>query len=309
MGWGPTHTQRVELGRTRALRVVIGQAKRPMCGVRVDLSDCPGGDGWTFMHVGEGHLTWGEEYVCYTLPTGQPHIIRIESPNGVWETGVFTLTRGEIHRFKPEFLRPGLVRLRVVDDTGRPLSPSLVSTRQGSPNWTSQKARSPALARTSGVLAYGDQNGEILLDGIATNRPITLHVEAKGYEFITRVVEIRPEETLDIGDVVLHPATGSVRVEFKHVSDAKHEFIVLLNQVGGSTLNRKTTTGDEVLFSNLSLKRAHYHVLVAPGKGVPGKVYSVSLDRDQPHKDVIVDIRDLASARLRETTAETEAPE
>ncbi|MBK8205892.1 MAG: hypothetical protein IPK87_03745 [Planctomycetes bacterium] len=299
MGWQQPATFSFQIdAHARTLKAVVPVATKPMYGVRVDLSRLPASEDWKLeiRRNGlpglalSGVLKWGHAYTNYALSFDGDFEIRIEGLFGVWDSGAFRVEPDKVREFVAEVTLPVTIRLRAVDTNGDPISRSSATVRRHLlPSWEMYRLRNSSAQRAqerakaagkepykegppkpkrpppvgqSGVLAYAEPGGEILLSGVASSLS-ALYVEGDGFEQTEVRFHVKPGEHLDLGDVALKPALGSITFKFINAEPGA-EFVYIVGKYrSGPGGERGTTSGSAVHTVNgLSINRGVYWVVV-----------------------------------------------
>lgn len=301
-GWQQPATFTFQIDtHARTLKAIVPVATKPMYGVRVDLSRLPSSADWKleFRRNGltgidlRGVLKWGSAYTNYALSFDGDFEIRIESTFGVWDSGAFRIGPDEVREFVAEVSLPVTIRLRAVDPNGDPVGRSSATVRRHLlPSWEMyrgrdrsarrakeraaeraasgkeplkegpSKAKLPPPTGQNGALAYADSNGEILLNGVASTLG-TLYVEGDGFEQTEVRFNAKPGEHLDLGDVALKPALGSITFKFINAEPGAEFDYIVGKYHSGPGGERGTTSGGAVhTVSGLSINRGVYWVVV-----------------------------------------------
>lgn len=299
MGWQQPATFSFQIdAHARTLKAIVPVATKPMYGVRVDLSRLPVSEDWKLelRRNGlaglalSGVLKWGSAYTNYALSFDGDFEIRIEGSFGVWDSGAFRVGPDEVREFVAEVTLPVTIRLRAVDQSGSPIGRSSATVRRHLlPSWemyrlrdtSAQRAKErakaagkepykegptkpkrPPPAGQNGVLAYAEPSGEITLSGVASSIK-ALYVEGEGFEQTEVRIDAKPGEQVDLGDVMLKPAVGSITFKFINAEPGA-EFVYIIGKYhSGPGGERGTTSGEPVhSVTGLSVNRGVYWVVV-----------------------------------------------
>ncbi|MCB9932739.1 MAG: hypothetical protein H6841_04870 [Planctomycetes bacterium] len=309
LGWKNPFCVEIPLNtHARSLTVVIPESSEPRCAVHVELDGFRENEGWEMHIQGEaiwstfGKPNWGGLYRNYTLLAGLEYVIRISGPRGVWESEPFVLEEKEVRVFKPQVAEPITVRCRVVDELGKPVTPCFASTRyHAMPNWHTvrklsnqilQKRKDGTVDRrelsNTGNGTAGDTEGVIILKGVPSN--ITkLYVEAQGCERTTVELSAKPGVHVDLGDVVVVTAVGSITVRFKNMASGEQFRVAVMKLRQGFEAPVLTDGSDTHTFSALSVNRGTYTVWASRGNGFTPVQVQVTLSAEHPVQEVEID--------------------
>ncbi|MCC7509664.1 MAG: hypothetical protein IT464_09840 [Planctomycetes bacterium] len=302
MGWQQPATFLFQIdAHARTLKAIVPVATKLMYGVRVDLSRLPSSADWKleFRRNGltgigpSGVLKWGSAYTNFALGFDGDFEIRIEGALGVWDSGAFRVGPDEVREFVAEVTLPVTIRLRAVDPYGTPIGRSSATVRGHLlPSWEMyrlrersarrakerakeraasgkepikegpSKAKLPPPTGQNGALAYAEPNGEITLSGVASSLRM-LYVEGDGYEQTEVPFNAKPGDQLDLGDVVLKPAAGSITFKFVNAEPGAEFLYTVGKERSGPGGERGTTSGSAVhTVTGLSINRGVYWVVV-----------------------------------------------
>jgi hypothetical protein len=203
------------------VRLVIPEDPQ-QCFVTVDLSEWPEGETVTItVNSGGGGIFFNAEAqggtVWRTLQLNLPRVpykLQASGPSGVWRSESFQIVRGGTHQLNAVPAKPFSARARFLDESGNPVAGGCLHIMDaGYPPWLRfSRVQLPRSSWTHGnLMAFSGQDGVAILPNLPAGT-IELFLEARGTEVQTRTIQGTPGEVVDLGDIVLAPATGRLEI-------------------------------------------------------------------------------------------------
>ena len=251
-GFLAMHSFKVDDAALNALTAIVIPAVDPatQAGLVIDLTSLRQEDGWEFMlligatRTSQGFLRWGREYRVLDLnPRRGPYTARIEGRFGqVWDSGPITPIPGEVIHLVPRMQQASRVRCTVLSAEGTPLFPTFAALSERLvPNWDMFRKATDGLRRESEGFAYGNRHGVIVLEGVPSS-VTQVYIEAEGHERVAVPVVLTPGQPLDLGEIRLGRAVGSLTVELFDFGSSL-DLVAVLRGTDGSFFAQKRFDG------------------------------------------------------------------
>lgn len=272
----------------------IPRSDQPHCGLIVQLGQAASTETFAvrvFKSSGSvvdyGTVSSIEEFKTLKLWSGQAYRVHVRGRASAWESEDTFLKKDEVKTLTAEPLAFAHVQLQVVDMTGKPLWPAMLSfsVYRYSRLDSARKPRSSASFGDQGF-ARADGDGIILLRDAAPGTRVAL-VEALGYE--PKLVEFSagPGETVDLGRIALEPAQGKISIRLTNRRDGASYYVALLEPGAGPLCKPVMTDKESLSFEALAMRR--YVIFVYFAEGQKGTSQPVSLTAAHPTATVEID--------------------
>lgn len=176
-----------------------------------------------------------------------------------WLSDWIPVAAGEVTTVSARLTRCGAIRARIVDDSGLPVTGAVLRISDGA----YLPYKSTGLARSRPGMALAGADGAVELRRVPAGR-LVAEVEAWSREVAKREVTIEPGAVVDLGDIVLAAAYGSIEVELIGPVDGIDYHVTLLQPAGPPILEPVSAKGGRCTFSGLPIRK--YVIAVTPGK-------------------------------------------
>lgn len=190
--------------------------------------------------------------------------VDVKGKHGIWVSPFFEVEKGKTYEFWAEPMKVATVVCRMIDPDGNPLLNTCMHTmRPGGPGWWLQRNH---VAKTSYTGAGWPPTVQGGADGVArmTNLPPgerEFFFEAWGHERAVRKVRLVAGETVDVGDVVLAPATGTIEVNLINFDPELDYQIELATPYGIGLINvSRLSKNTHAIFQNAAGRSYMIHV-------------------------------------------------
>lgn len=272
----------------------IPRSDPPHCGLIVQLGQAASTETFAvrvFKSSGSvvdyGTVSSDADFKTLKLWSGQAYRVHGRGRTSAWESEDIFLKKDEVKTLTAEPLAFAHVQLQVVDMTGKPLWPAVLSfnVHRYSRLDAARKPRSSASFGDQGF-ARADGDGKILLRDAAPGTRMAL-VEALGYEPKLVDVSVKPGEILDLGKIALEPAKGHISIKLTNRRDGASYYVALLEPGAGPLCKPIQTDKDSLSFEALAMRR--YVVFVYVAEGQKGTSQPVSLTAAHPAAAVDID--------------------
>jgi hypothetical protein len=197
-----------------------------------------------------------------------------------WDSGIFHLAEQETCLLQPIVEPCGTVSCKVFDAEGNPLPDARVSVSRGRfPQWDIWKTDLPGWCEV-GVRCRADEFGQCTLYGIPPGQ-LEVEVNARGFELVVIPCNIAAGNLLDLGEVRLLQATGSIQMQLTGVkADAKYEAV--LYQTGSSPVDDAVSFDDSGYLDLQRVQLRTYTIVVRQCGGGWATSKFVELSADNP---------------------------
>lgn len=232
--------------------------------------------------------------------------VDVKGKQGIWVSPFFEVEKGKTYEFWAAPMKVATLVCRMIDPDGKPLLNTQMHTmRPGGPGWYLQRNH---IAKTNYTGAGWPPSVKGGADGVArmTNLPPgerEFYFEVWGHERAARKVNLIAGETVDVGDIVLAPATGRIEVNLIN-RDPELTYGAALKTPFGIGLIELVSKieGPSVVFENVASRKYMIHIGAMrniKGKNV-GRGKNIDIELQAGQKLTIdVDVSDIDPADSR----------
>lgn len=174
----------------------------------------------------------------------------------------------------------GSVHARIVNDGGDPVEGAGLAVVDG--GYMAFLANNQPVTPTGSI---SDKGGAISLTGLPTGE-VLLQVEARGFEPQTIAVKIEAGGDLDLGDVTLVKAVGTITVKLTGMQDGAKYRVAVAHPNGPPVYPAAVAVDGKAVLSQLPLRT--YLVCAFPAVG--GRVVKELVALDSSHVDAEVQL-------------------
>ncbi len=259
----------------------------PKESVNIIVSDA-GGNDWVTASVASGQ-TWR----TLDAPLQWTCVVRVTGDSGVWRSEQFKATPGTTREFSPVAAVPFTVRARFKDPQGNVVTKAVINSLPCNyADWRSLANHAPSydVGRSKRFLAPAGKLGIAEIGGLCPGE-VELVFEAYQFEPATKVVSGRPNELIDLGDIVLQPATARIEVHLLNRNATVGYYVWLCAPKASGTIGLiKNVNQDRVAFEQLA--RRPYRLHISAGNGGRGMNVPVNFESGDT-ATIEVDVKDL----------------
>jgi hypothetical protein len=237
--------------------------------------------------MGEGKAAGGEIYVVGSYLAGSYTVCASSRRQG-WHSGTLQLKAVETRLLTPDLKACGSIAAKVTGEDGEVLPDARLFIRQGVfPRWTSW-LKDPAGWSYDGVRCSVDESGNCELFGVVPG-PVEIEVAGRRHESFTGTYDLAPGQRLDLGEIRLEPAKGSIQVQLSNF-DANTEYSAQLYQTGGSSFDEPLVFNASGYLEMRAVPLRAYTLIIRPKGGGVATFRKVSLTPASPTASIDVEM-------------------
>lgn len=220
--------------------------------------------------------------------------LEAESPQGFWRGPLFNLKAPAERTFLALPVKTFAVRARFVDAAGKPVSRAGLALYYPIIDWSMERRHNPSLDehRNHTVCCRAGKAGVAILERLPLDTT-ELFVDADRYEPQRLAVTGRAGEVVDLGDVVLQEAKGSVQFTLKGMAPGYPYSVGVLNPERTTVIEFVILHDDEATGRVERVPSGSYTVHVVAYNGERGKNVEIKLEPGSEPIVLEIDVSDL----------------